>query len=56
MQCHSQYKCHKNEIKAKVLEWGKKQKLNVENQHFTITVKYDTSDSKKICASVSCGC
>ena len=28
----------KNEIKAKVLEWRKKQKLNlVENQHFTIT-------------------
>lgn len=47
----------KNEIKAKVLEWGKKQKLNlVENEHFTITVKYDTSDGKKICASVSCGC
>ena len=37
-----------NEIRAKVLKWGKKQNLNlVENQHFTITVKYHPSDGKK---------
>ena len=26
------------------------------NQHFTITVKYHTSDGKKVCASIRCGC
>ena len=46
-----------NEIRAKVLKWGKKQNLNlVENQHFTITVKYHPSDDKKVCASIRCGC
>ena len=46
-----------DEIRSKVLKWGRKQDLNlVENQHFTIIVKNDVFDSTKLCASVRCSC
>ena len=43
-----------DEIRSKLLSWGKKKKLTLlENQHFTILVK---NDSGKFCASIKCGC
>jgi hypothetical protein len=46
-----------DEIRTKVLNWGRKEKLSlVENQHFTILVEYDISDSTNVCAFIRCGC
>jgi hypothetical protein len=46
-----------DEIRAKVLNLGKKQKLHlIENQHFTILVKNDIVDERKLCASIRCSC